>query len=446
MRRQWSAELSVVCPVCRTRFSSTEQPLRCEPCQQIYPVVGGIHCLIADPIGFVQGALNRVASYQTVSIERAHGMLQEAQGPHVSEKTRQRLERLGHGLLTEAQCLHTLFEPLRDTVAAHAVPAAAIASMLEDPRSAAQYWEHVFRDWVWGKDENLRTLALIEQYLVEPTKTLAVLGAGTAKLALDLSNHPLVDEVVALDTNPLPLLVSARLLSDEAVDLVEFPLVPLAIEHVAIPRHIAPSTAASNKLSLMFADALRAPFANGALDAVVTPWFIDVVTADLSDVATEINRVLRPGGLWLNVGPLFYSGSAGRSYSFEEACELVEAFGFELVGQQQESLKYFDSPVSGTCRIDRTYAFAARKVADSKRRVTQPNVVPWLDDPTEPVLPNASLAASVQRSVVTAGIGSLVDGTRSLVDITVVLSEAWGVAPDVLLPMIRAFLSGNVGL
>jgi hypothetical protein len=212
---------------------------------------------------------------------------------------------------------------------------------------------------------------------------------------------------------------------------------------VAILRQIEPPALPSSKLSLLFADALRTPFADGSLDAVVTPWFIDAVPADLSEVASEINRVLCPGGLWLNVGPLYHSGSPSRAYSFEEVCELVNASGFELLGQHADSLKYFDSPVSGTCRIDRTYAFNARKVAASTHARAAEATPPWLDDPSLAIPASATLAASVQRAVVTAGIGSLVDGARSLTDITLILSESWGVPPDVLLPTIRSFLRRN---
>ena len=425
---------------------STSEPRRCESCKQVYPNVSGIQCLIRDPAGFVRAALDRVTSYRLVTSERAQALLLEARGSQVSEKTRRRLERLANGLLAEGQCLEILFMPLRETLAAHPSPLGALASLLDDPGTAAQYWEHVFRDWVWGEAENARTRGLLQPYLGEPIGVLAVFGAGTARLAFDLSQHPLIDEVVALDTNPLPFLVADRLLSGSTVELVEFPLVPLTIDHVAIPRRIEPPPAASSKLSLVFADALQAPFADGALDAVVTPWFIDAVAAELSEVTAEINRVLRPGGLWLNVGPLYYSGSPFHAYSFEEVCELVRASGFELLGQHAEALPYFDSPVSGTCRNDRTYVFAARKVAPAPPVAARARAAPWLDNPTLPVPVSATLAASVQRSVVTAGIGQLVDGARSLSDITRILSESWGVPPDVLLPKIQAFLSRNTEL
>jgi hypothetical protein len=195
---------------------------------------------------------------------------------------------------------------------------------------------------------------------------------------------------------------------------------------------------------LVLAAARRAPFPDGALDVVVTPWFIDAVAADILEVASAVNRVLRPGGLWINVGPLCYSGSASKAYSFDEICDFVRGSAFDLQSCEQHSLAYFDSPVSGTCRTDRTYVFAARKIGEPPVSVTPPKSTPWLDDLTQPIPLSAVMTESLQRSVMTAGIASLVDGTRSANDIATILSQSWNVEPRALILPIRAFLRSVV--
>ena len=79
----------------------------------------------------------------------------------------------------------------------------------------------------------------------------------------------------------------------------------------------------------------------------------------------------------------------------------------------------------------------------AKRTQVQRSIVPWLEDATLPIPHSDALAAAIQRSVMTAGIGSLVDGTRTMTDIACALSESWGAPPDALMPLIRAFLSSN---
>jgi hypothetical protein len=40
------------------------------------------------------------------------------------------------------------------------------------------------------------------------------------------------------------------------------------------------------------------------VDAVLTDYFIDAAAVDFADLIVAIARVLRPGGCWLNRGPL----------------------------------------------------------------------------------------------------------------------------------------------
>ncbi len=83
----------------------------------------------------------------------------------------------------------------------------------------------------------------------------------------------------------------------------------------------------------MFADALEPPFAPGTLDTVLTPWFIDAVNADLRQTLTAINRALRLGGTWLNVGPLRFDGALSSSYVMEDVREIAGAVRVLVVAE-----------------------------------------------------------------------------------------------------------------
>jgi len=436
--------LALACPICHRELASLGGASRCEQCGVTYPRVGNVECLVAEPAAFLQIALSRVAFYRAVTRERSKQLAEEALGAELPPKARQRLQRLADGFLAEDRCLDELFEPMRQAAQAQPAPLAGLGVSQSDPLAAVEYAEHLFRDWVWGEAENLQTRMLLEPYLTEAVSALAVLGAGTARLALDLSRSPRIAEVLAIDLNPLPFLVADRLLSGHALELWEFPLVPRSAEHVAIPRRLEPPAEAP-KLRLVLADALHAPLGDQALDVVVTPWFIDAVTADISEVTAEVNRILRPGGLWLNVGPLCHTRAPAQAYSFEEICDLVCEGSFEIFDQQEHALKYFDSPVSATCRIDRTYVFAARKIGPPRPGFAAPSgVAAWLQDPSRPIPTSAALAGSLQNAMMTAGIASLVDGTRSTLDLAHILSQSWHVNAAELVQPIQRILSNII--
>jgi carnosine N-methyltransferase len=67
-----------------------------------------------------------------------------------------------------------------------------------------------------------------------------------------------------------------------------------------------------------------------SFDAVITLFFIDTASNDLNSYLNVIHKVLKPGGYWIQLGPLLYHHE-GLEYTAEEVMELTEAYGFELM-------------------------------------------------------------------------------------------------------------------
>lgn len=401
----------------------------------VYPLVGGIELLMADPRTFCSTWQGRLERYGALSRERAAQLQSDAREPGLSELTRERLTRLGRAFEIEHSVLSSLFSPLARLAG---TPSARllIESLVEDPAAVSRYSEHLFRDWVWGDAENARTLQLIRPLLPADCASLAVFGAGTARLALDLALAGAAERIFALDVNPLPLLVTDHLLGGAGLTLPEFPQFPTAAEHVAVWRSLGYAGTRPPGLKLVLADALSPPFADRSFRAVLTPWFIDDVPADVADSALAVNRCLADGGTWINVGPLQFSGESSRAYTIEEVHELVRRCGFELLESEAHDLPYFESPVSGTRRIDRIYVFVARKQQHLATPEADAAYKAAISGPPEPVPVTDRIQQALQRAVMTAGIASLVDGRRTLPEIAVALARDWKVdARDLEAPL-----------
>ena len=78
---------------------------------------------------------------------------------------------------------------------------------------------------------------------------------------------------------------------------------------------------------------LRAPEGTDGYDAVVTLFFIDT-SLDIIETLEHIHRLLRPGGRWINLGPLLWTsgGQAAMELSLEEMLALAAEVGFDVVG------------------------------------------------------------------------------------------------------------------
>lgn len=74
----------------------------------------------------------------------------------------------------------------------------------------------------------------------------------------------------------------------------------------------------------------------GKYDVIVTLFFIDTARNLVSYLET-IHRLLRPGGRWINFGPLLYGSAPFLQLSLEEIVALSEEIGFEFVEMEDAS-------------------------------------------------------------------------------------------------------------
>ncbi|HEY7375585.1 MAG TPA: methyltransferase domain-containing protein [Polyangia bacterium] len=431
------------CPRCAGTLATGDGGFRCARCAGQYPIVGRIPCLVDDPVLWRTIWLRRLDDY-TSNIEARVRQLQgeaEAEGAELLARTRQRLLRIAKGFAQQAEAITSLFDPL--DAGADAWAAAAIPSRPEPGPQLAilECYDHVFRDWSWGERECALTLDFVKPLLPPGLGRVAIYGAGAGRLAADLHQSCAPARTFALDVNPLPFLIADKLLAGETVDLPEFPADPSSDEVVVVTRHLERPYAPRDGFTLLFADALRPPIPAGSLDAVVTSWFIDVARADLRQTAAAINRVLRPGGLWVNFGPLRFQTVLARAYTIEEVHELVGASSFALSAQASEEIPYLDSPATGSRRRDLVFRFAARKTGEAPAVDVPDPAPPWVVNPLAPIPITPALVALGRTSMFTTGVLSMIDGQRSIVDVARELAAAWGVEPARLQDELRAFLA-----
>lgn len=127
----------------------------------------------------------------------------------------------------------------------------------------------------------------------------------------------------------------------------------------------APSGALSDDAFHFFlADGTHPPFAEGAFDTIVTPWFIDQVPSDLDGLIRSLHRLLAPRGRWINHGPLLYRPEAlpvARWYAREEIFNLASAAGFRIGAWERATLPHLLSPLSGRGVLENVLTFEASR-------------------------------------------------------------------------------------
>lgn len=396
-----------------------------------YPTLAGIPWLFADPARALGEWRNRLTMY----LEEFSAATRAAESDLAAEGhplTRTRLTALRDGYRAQSRSVAELLKPLGLVTTPLAQAAQqAFAGRVPMGQDLHSYYANLHRDWAWGAEENEKSLELVATALGGGRERVLVLGGGACRLSYDLHQAAANPLTVALDINPLLLFAARRILAGQSVTLLEFPLAPRGLHDVVVERQLRAPAPARAGLELLFADAWQAPFAAQSFDAVITPWLIDIVELDFSSIATHVNRLLVPGGRWVNFGSLAFPWRRpGLRLSREELEPALAEAGFRVESMRERTLPYMRSPASRHSRLEEVVVFAADKAKRAPREAATTGLPPWLATHSLPVARSASLITATDASRIQGVLLALIDGQRSIDDLVQIVSQQGLLPPD----------------
>ena len=216
--------------------------------------------------------------------------------------------------------------------------------------SATQVIAHIVRDWTFA-GRNIRSSLykwccneLVKRIDISSSGPILVPGAGVGRLAYDIYSHGFTVE--ANELSPVMTAVANAILKQNiSGTLHPFLLDPLAnevdserrYESVEFPDTIIESSCGS--LSFTIGDFVGDYYwaRQSAFASVVTCFFIDTAT-NIYEYIELIKCLLKPNGLWINVGPVQWHQNALLRPSVDELKSIIAAYGFEIVAWKVDSL------------------------------------------------------------------------------------------------------------
>ncbi len=436
----------LACPRCdKTPLEETSAGLHCKACKVDFPLIDGMPWMFAEPQASLGEWRNRLQfALQTLGHESA-GLEAELKKKDLRALTKRRIERYKKAVDHHRRALQKLLQPLDvQSQQGNYESYLALRTRLPADQGLNTYYANIHRDWAWGDEENAASLKQIEAVLHENADlgNVLVLGAGAGRLAYDMHRRFECSSTVALDFNPLLLLVAHKVCKGEKLKLYEFPIAPRSLEDDAVLRSLSAPAVVDDGFHLVLGDALRPPFPAGSFDTVVTPWLIDIITEDLPDFAARINALLRKEGRWVNFGSLAYATpERARRYSPEETKAIVAEQGFSDPYVSQTTIPYMCSPASRHGRQERVFTFSAYKERDGDKVERHRALPDWLVTGKEPVPQTASFRTQAMTTQIYSFIMSLIDGKRSIRDMAAVLEKQKLMTREEAEPAIRTFLT-----
>jgi SAM-dependent methyltransferase len=353
---------SAICPRCRGPLEeASRRGFDCGACGQAYPRLGSVRVLLPEATRQIEVWRQQLGLVLHHASETIRALAVQSSAPDLAATTRTRLQALARSIAEQAADVAQIVGPaLGDPL----LPEEGVGL----PRGAADYMSCLFRDWAWseGRDpENERSLASIRRIIGDRAsgRTL-VLGAGGCRLAYDLHLERSGNETAVVDLDPFLLVVAEAIVRGAPVALTETS--GNAPEPDSVSRRWALSPPAGpigpDEFHFVLADGTAPPFADGAFETVVTPWFIDQVPTDLEALLGHLHRLLVPGGRWINHGPLIYRPDAlpiARWYTRQEIFDLASRIGFKIGAWESASQAHLVSPLTGRGLIENVLTFEA---------------------------------------------------------------------------------------
>ncbi len=436
------------CPRCKgavqTHLADPGHELQCSQCRRRFPQKERLWLLFAD----VERELRQFC-FQAREFVRDNGatmdkILAQLAAQQLHPRTRARLERVRAALDDHRGRLLGLLA---------AIDVAPLDRSEEDrdrvpgEGSITAYYHQIHRDWGWDADgsiENAEALRIVMDAVAhaKPLGNMLVLGAGASRLPYDVHRLGGATTTLALDVNPLPFVVASRVTAGQTVRLYEFPLSPRTSDTAAVDRELRCEHPGAPGFHFVLADGLDPPVPDGAFDTVLTPWFIDQIPRDLAELLPTIRRVLRPGGRWLNHGPLLYHPSHtmyAHRYRVDEVMGLLEDHGFEVTHQDWTRMLYMESPAGSQGRTEGVLTFVAVK-GELAQRPASAALPRWLDDPSVAVEALPAFHGYVPPHPMFAKVLELVDGRRTANEIAEILVRDHGLPENVALGGVQTCL------
>ncbi len=401
------------CPKTSQPLSLRQQQLVNSDKSEHYPIINEIPWLLKNPLHSMVDWSVKLNHFNQIFSDEIHLLDNQIKRNSISST---RLKKLQQGKKDFQKQVSNLVSPILSAKVASKPVYDALSDRAPNTQNLLSYESNLYRDWVWGEDENQLTCSLVQSLIQKKAiNNLLVLGAGSCKLTYDLHQSLSPELTVANDINPLLLFSAKEILFHNGLELEEFPPQPRNSEHVVLSHRILPVKVAPDNFYLLFSDAVTPALKENAFDTIITPWLIDIQPFELKTFMCSINQYLTIGGEWINFGSLvFNQDREALCYTLEEIKVLAQRSGFLIEETQENEIPYLKSPYNAGYRIERVTSWRAIK-KDNVTIKKEHQVLPdWILD-TQKIIPKTREFQSFTfNHSLYAELSGQVDGKRSI--------------------------------
>ena len=295
-----------------------------------------------------------------------------------------------------------------------------------------EYFYHIARDWSWQGDvsgscpDQLETLLGV--WPKDSGNRVLMLGSGAGRVAWDLHCTLENAETTTLELNP-----ALQLAANQLINGCSLPPLP---ESCVVPQMgreegfkswelLPPKGAGSQhveRFHQLVGDIWQLEFLDNSFDCIVTSWFVDAHGRDSKALLQKISKCLKPGGYWVNTGPLLYPEPLDIEfkYSHKELKDLMAVAKFEITAETSGTQVHMPSPLEVRKKQEEVWTFCAQYQPYKETAELSAALPEWLVLLYLPISQSARELRCDEPAV--NSVLDLVDGQRSIRDLAGILN------------------------
>ncbi|ACY13923.1 methyltransferase domain-containing protein [Haliangium ochraceum] len=358
------------CPAKKTplAYSSADEALVSAESGSSYPVIGGVPVLVPKP----QEYLHRTAIELEAHNQRRDQNMQIVKAFLSQETFRTPMLRSLHAALEQNVALSIA---QRDALAARLDVAGLLRYVVDqgvklaDPRQTPAYYgpdllSFVRADWSDEPAPSKQRSVVLERVndniarFCGANQSALVVGGGAGRYFHELAAR--FDYMLGSDLNFTYVDIYHRL-KNGPMELADI-FYPMISSDVVAESFVAalPDGKTPENAAYFVADALQLPVRDGTQDAVVSIYFSDCVP--IMRLLNEARRVLKPGGVFISLGPMFYhSVDQTAWFTPTETLAIANQIGFDCEHDEWGELAYWSSPHRSSESIHRVWNYVLRR-------------------------------------------------------------------------------------
>lgn len=363
-----------ICLACGNEVAAPGVNNCCAHCGQVTMTIHDIPVLVSDTTAYIREMISLYSSF----VDKKNDELKSLSGKAGESNRRQvYFETLQQALIHNNTLIGEVLEML--------LPHLSTKDLLHLKKSPVHNpifkdFAYLKRDWC-GLAPGEQQLSIIESSLkkilqehLPVTDRALVLGSGLGRIALSLCDH--FEDVLATDLSYSMIYFFKEILAGREIDFHEINYnnilydqdvaTPLRASLSSVPRSSLPAaTNGEGTLHSFISDVQKLPLANASIDAVFSVYFTDVMAFRL--LFKDIDRCLRPGGIFIHFGPLGYNFSdTGEMLAANEIKNFMQERGYVVLKDELVEAGHLASDTSLLQTSFRNWVFVARKTTAVK--------------------------------------------------------------------------------